>query len=128
LIICAVVTTMMKKQKQHQQQRKRKRQNLVGWDDAWGPARRAGRTPDELALEALSGWEPTNCGAGVVRAPGTPVAVVHNIVSTSFVDGNSMPINLQRLAMYLPCSSYNRRRYGLWVPFLLQGQLAYLSI
>lgn len=77
----------------------------------WGNERNT-VAKDDLALEALSGWEPTRCGAGVIRAVSCPVAVVHNIVSTSMVHGFSMPINLQRLAMYLPSSSYNRRRFA----------------
>lgn len=41
-----------------------------------------------------------------------PNVYVHNIVSTSIVHSNCMPINLQMLAMYLPCSSYNRKRFA----------------
>lgn len=125
----------------------------------WGPER-CSRPREELALEALAGWEHTNCGAGVVRVrppceegPEVPVAVVHNIVSTSLLLGageGSMPINLQvflharhatqqspcncmrrscpaaptdagranltpkkkALALCVPCSSYNRRRFA----------------
>ena len=75
--------------------------------DIWGKARSAMPT-DRLALEALVGWEPTNCGAGVVRGKEIPVAVIHNIVCTSTVRGDSMPINLQMLSMNLMCTSYNR--------------------
>lgn len=77
----------------------------------WG-AGRAAASRDDLAVEALVGSEPTNCRAGVIRSKGAPVAVVHNIVSTSLVHGQCMPINLQRLSMYLPNSSYNRRRFA----------------
>lgn len=73
----------------------------------WGPDR-SRRSREALALEALAGWEPTNCGAGIVHVRAAPpcaeqqeevpVAVVHNIVSTSLLLGvgaGSMPINLQ---------------------------------
>lgn len=87
------------------------------WARLWGGPR-THRSHEELALEALSGWEPTNCGAGVIRGGGgLPMAMVHNIVSTSLLqgadgDGASVPINLQLLALCLPCSSYNRRRFA----------------
>lgn len=77
----------------------------------WGPDRFSSKR-DDLALEALIGWEPTNCQAGVIKGDTAPMAIVHNIVSTSLMRGLSMPINLQRLAMYLPNSSYNRRRFA----------------
>jgi hypothetical protein len=38
--------------------------------------------------------------------------VVHNMVSTSIVHGSQMPINLSLLAMLLPCSTYDRRRFA----------------
>lgn len=38
--------------------------------------------------------------------------VVHNMVSTSIVHGSHMPINLSLLAMLLPCSTYDRRRFA----------------
>jgi hypothetical protein len=38
------------------------------WNNLWGDIR-SKHTHDTLALEALSGWEPTNCGAGVIRSP-----------------------------------------------------------
>lgn len=34
------------------------------------------------------------------------------MVSTSIVHGQPNPINLGQLSMYLPCSSYNRRRFA----------------
>lgn len=37
---------------------------------------------------------------------------VHNMVSTSIVHGSHMPINLSLLAMLLPCSTYDRRRFA----------------
>lgn len=85
------------------------------WNALWGPER-SHRDADSLALEALCGWEETRCGAGVIRcAGGAPIAIVHNVVSTSMLSGDrgsGMPIDLHRLAMYLPCSSYNRRRFA----------------
>jgi hypothetical protein len=34
------------------------------------------------------GWETTKCGAGIIRCGGdTPIAIVHNIVSTSALYG-----------------------------------------
>ena len=38
--------------------------------------------------------------------------VVHNMVSTSIVHGSQMPINLSLLAVLLPCSTYDRRRFA----------------
>lgn len=38
--------------------------------------------------------------------------MVHNMVSTSIVNGSHMPINLSLLAMLLPCSTYDRRRFA----------------
>lgn len=38
--------------------------------------------------------------------------MVHNMVSTSIVHGSHMPINLSLLAMLLPCSTYDRRRFA----------------
>lgn len=65
-------------------------------------------------------WEPGDCGS--IDMPSgaaspepqhrAPVATVHNMVCTSVVVGNSMPIDLQRLCSLLPCSSYNRRRFA----------------
>lgn len=37
---------------------------------------------------------------------------VHNMVSTSVVHSNRMPINLSHLAMMLPCSTYDRKRFA----------------
>lgn len=37
---------------------------------------------------------------------------VHNMVSTSVVHSNRMPINLSHLAMLLPCSTYDRKRFA----------------
>lgn len=41
-----------------------------------------------------------------------PEAVIHNIVSTSVIAGSHMPIDLQDLALLLPCSNYDRRRFA----------------
>lgn len=41
-----------------------------------------------------------------------PMAVIHNIVSTSVVHGSVMPIDLNELSLLLPCSSYDRRRFA----------------
>ena len=38
--------------------------------------------------------------------------MVHNMVSTSVVHGSEMPINLSQLAMMLPCSTYDRKRFA----------------
>jgi hypothetical protein len=38
--------------------------------------------------------------------------MVHNMVSTSVVHGSEMPINLLQLAMLLPCSTYDRKRFA----------------
>lgn len=38
--------------------------------------------------------------------------MVHNMVSTSVVHGNIMPINLSHLATLLPCSTYDRKRFA----------------
>jgi transcription initiation factor TFIID TATA-box-binding protein len=38
--------------------------------------------------------------------------MVHNMVSTSVVAGSEMPINLSQLAMLLPCSTYDRKRFA----------------
>lgn len=38
--------------------------------------------------------------------------MVHNMVSTSVVHGNRMPINLSQLATLLPCSTYDRKRFA----------------
>jgi transcription initiation factor TFIID TATA-box-binding protein len=37
---------------------------------------------------------------------------VHNMVSTSVVNGTEMPINLWQLATLLPCSTYDRKRFA----------------
>jgi transcription initiation factor TFIID TATA-box-binding protein len=37
---------------------------------------------------------------------------VHNIVSTSVVDGSEMPINLSQLAILMPFSTYDRKRFA----------------
>lgn len=37
---------------------------------------------------------------------------VHNMVSTSMVNGSEMPINLSQLATLLPCSTYDRKRFA----------------
>ena len=41
-----------------------------------------------------------------------PSATIHNIVSTSIINGSEMPINLNLLSLLLPCSSYDRRRFA----------------
>jgi hypothetical protein len=38
--------------------------------------------------------------------------MVHNMVSTSVVNGSEMPINLSQLGMLLPCSTYDRKRFA----------------
>jgi hypothetical protein len=43
----------------------------------------------------------------------TPTSTtVHNMVSTSMLLCSEMPINLSLLAMLLPCSTYDRRRFA----------------
>lgn len=80
-------------------------------ESLWGSKRKEVKDW-ELSLEALAGWDKNNCGSGIIRCEKAPIAIVHNIVSTSLLKGNDMPINLQRLSMYLPNSSYNRRRFA----------------
>lgn len=41
-----------------------------------------------------------------------PRTNIHNIVSTSVICGNEMPIDLSQLAILLPCSKYDRRRFA----------------
>ena len=41
-----------------------------------------------------------------------PPAVIHNIVSTSLIQASCTPINLSNLAMLLPCSCYDRRKFA----------------
>lgn len=41
-----------------------------------------------------------------------PAVVIHNIVSTSVIHGNNMPINLHDLSILLPCSTYDKRRFA----------------
>lgn len=48
----------------------------------------------------------------VATDEGKPCVVVHNIVSTSVVQGSKMPIDLHELSLLLPCSSYDRRRFA----------------
>lgn len=76
---------------------------------------------DQLAYESLNssitiGTNPalSNYRACIGSDVGSkkPPVYVHNIVSTSIVHSNRMPINLQMLSMYLPCSSYNRKRFA----------------
>ena len=43
---------------------------------------------------------------------GTPVALVHNIVATTQVWSNILPINLQHIADVLPNSYYDRQRFA----------------
>lgn len=77
------------------------------WDDVW-IGKRSDRDPESLAAEALCEW-----GGGVpAQRTDAPPATVHNIVSTSLMYGHPMPIDLQQLATFLPCSSYNRRRFA----------------
>lgn len=67
-----------------------------------------------LATQALDDFrlDEEGCERVNTKTNDTPPATVHNIVSTSIVHGNDMPINLQRLSIFLPCSSYNRRRFA----------------
>ena len=67
---------------------------------------------EELAREALLGWEYDPEIGEEQKRQRCPSATVHNIVSTSILYGSQMPINLQQLADYLPCSSYNRHRFA----------------
>lgn len=41
-----------------------------------------------------------------------PRTNIHNIVSTSVIHGSVMPIDLSQLALLLPCSKYDRRRFA----------------
>ena len=52
--------------------------------DLWGETR-SKHTHDTLALEALSGWEPTNCGAGVVRGPNVSKSNLNTLSASSRV-------------------------------------------
>lgn len=46
------------------------------------------------------------------RANQPSLTTVHNMVSTSILQSSDMPINLTLLAMLLPCSTYDRRRFA----------------
>ena len=48
----------------------------------------------------------------IVETSKRPIAIIHNIVSTSLIWGRKMPIDLHELAVLLPCSSYDRRRFA----------------
>lgn len=47
-----------------------------------------------------------------VTADHCPPAVIHNIVSTSLIQASTMPIDLATLALLLPCSCYDRRKFA----------------
>lgn len=67
----------------------------------------------ELCVEALKGlMGETPYVAGKIDPPGCPVAMVHNVVSTSIIQGTTYPIDLARLAWNLPCTTYNRKRFA----------------
>lgn len=67
-----------------------------------------------LALECMQALPESLRGVG--DAPEArevpPPAFIHNIVSTSVIAGSDMPIDLNRLSVLLPCSSYDRRRFA----------------
>jgi transcription initiation factor TFIID TATA-box-binding protein len=68
----------------------------------------------EVRAKYMLGIIPTLFGGDVrdwVKADESDT-VVHNMVSTSIVHGSRMPINLSLLAMLLPCSTYDRRRFA----------------
>lgn len=108
------------------------------WDLLWRDKRRS-QSIYALAQEALRGWGGVDWDIGAdpgiadaasetekngekdddddvqekqQRAQPCPPAMLQNIVSTSLVRGYPMPINIQQLSMYLPCSSYNRRKFA----------------
>lgn len=82
------------------------------WLQLWsGP--RALMSKHELCVEALKGLlGETAYVAGRIDPPGCPVAMVHNVVSTSIIQGTAYPIDLARLAWNLPCTTYNRKRFA----------------
>jgi transcription initiation factor TFIID TATA-box-binding protein len=79
----------------------------------WGGESSASNDPESLARFML-GIIPQSLGGDVHDwEPGDESAtMVHNMVSTSIVHGSSMPINLPLLAMLLPCSTYDRKRFA----------------
>lgn len=68
----------------------------------------------ERLAEIMLGIQPP-CIGGDVRdweKGDESETMVHNMVSTSVVHGNRMPINLSQLAALLPCSTYDRKRFA----------------
>lgn len=76
---------------------------------------------DQLAQDALRKWAPHASQAMAAEEEeevddayeNTPPEIkIHNIVSTTLLTCADMPINLQKLSIFLPSSSYNRRRFA----------------
>ena len=49
---------------------------------------------------------------GTPEDDGTPIPVIHNIVSTAQIDSSRMPMDLQAISEVLPGSSYDRRKFA----------------
>jgi transcription initiation factor TFIID TATA-box-binding protein len=80
---------------------------VVDASHLWGGKRRH-MTTEELCSEALS----HTCTDKNHSVDDIPVVAVHNIVSTSLMKGGPIPIDLQQISLYLPCSNYNRRKFA----------------
>lgn len=68
---------------------------------------------DRLA-EVMLGVIPQCMGGDVIdwEKGDESETTVHNMVSTSVVHGSDMPINLSQLAVLLPCSTYDRKKFA----------------
>ena len=68
----------------------------------------------EGLAEYMLGTVPSCAGGDVCdwEAGDESETTVHNIVSTSVVDGSEMPINLSQLAILMPFSTYDRKRFA----------------
>lgn len=68
----------------------------------------------ERLAESMLGILPPSLGGDVCdwERGDESETMVHNMVSTSVVTGSEMPINLSQLAMLLPCSTYDRKRFA----------------
>jgi transcription initiation factor TFIID TATA-box-binding protein len=73
----------------------------------WGRVRGL-MSAEEICTEALSDV----CMHKDHLVGDIPTVVVHNIVSTSLMKGGPVPIDLQQISLYLPCSNYNRRKFA----------------
>lgn len=69
---------------------------------------------NDLCVLALQHLPPCLCEETTTQRPqfGASSAVIHNIVSTSLIQASVTPINLSTLALLLPCSCYDRRKFA----------------